>query len=101
MKFKKFLVLVLFVVSFSPALIFAKSYSVSAKLDEGIFMVPTYSITRTELDYDNGTAYIVVHTRGDCRIEPVRRCDPSPGHDPYWKDCWIDYETVCNRQTGY
>src|SRR3989338_1721897 len=105
MKFKKFLVVALFVVSFVPASLFAKSYSVSTKLDEGIFMVPTYDIVHTDLAYDNGVAYIVIDTEGDCRTQPVRRCRDfnSTGHiyDPYREECRIDFELECNHQTGY
>ncbi len=107
MKFKKFLVLVLFFVSFAPALVLAKSYSVSAKLDEGIFLVPYYYITDTGLDYHHGIVSIVVHTEGDCRAEPIQRCrefypgHPYPPNDPYWHRCYIDYEPRCNHQIGY
>ncbi|MBI3017944.1 MAG: hypothetical protein HYY62_08170 [Deltaproteobacteria bacterium] len=104
MKFKKFLVVVLFVVSFVPVLSLAKSYSVSTKLDEGIFMVPTYDIVHTDLTYEKGIAYIVLDTEGDCRTQPVRRCrDYSAGrhYDPFFQDCWIDFELACNHQTGY
>lgn len=104
MKFKKFLVFIVFFVSFISTSVFAKWHFVSAKLDEGIFMVPYYHVTHTNLDYDNGVAFIVVHTQGDCRTQPVQRCrnhSPGYGHTPSWRECWVEYEVSCNHQTGY
>ncbi|OGQ58954.1 MAG: hypothetical protein A3G92_07305 [Deltaproteobacteria bacterium RIFCSPLOWO2_12_FULL_38_8] len=97
MKFKKFLCLGVFVVSLIPVCTLAKSYTVSAKLEEGTFMLPHYSVTGTNLAYDRGVAYAVIHTQGDCQTYAVPRCrsshspypDPYPGHPGYWQECWV------------